>query len=548
MNLLDALATGVAGAANGSATICRRGTSTPATLYANYDGTGASTPSNGVTLDENGRAVWYVNEEVDVVVRDATATPVASFTVMVSATDVEVISPSFTGTNYTTGQSTEGNPTTLSAILDNWRISAGASDWSVSVNSVETRLQDAFAAFSGVFYNVKAPTYGAAGDGTTDDTTAVQASLTAAGNAGGGIVFFPQGTYRITSALTVPSGVSLWGAGPNVSLIGIDHATANALTFSASATFASEVRGLNVLPLQSNSGKHLVVESGTRLFIQNCHIGAATTTGIGMSLDNASTMVTCMGVTFQNGGAASYGIQCNSVAARVVLIGCRFKMPATHNGDAANINVSTMALIMGCQFDASSVTAGTGRCILIAGSYAIIGNRFETPGGGTIQPITPSGTTATGKFLAGNSITASANWSLQDMPAVAASAASHEGSQSQERDVRRYYVADNAASITVNPAVYGVVEVRRTNNGAQTINGSAPPSAGLMFTLVLNNDHGAGGGAITLGADFKGLAPFTVNANSVSIHTFRSYENAAAGAGSATKYWGFVGSTANTTP
>ncbi len=38
-------------------------------------------------------------------------------------------------------------------------------------------------------------TYGAIGDGKTDDTTAIQAALTAAGTAGGGIVSVPAGTF-----------------------------------------------------------------------------------------------------------------------------------------------------------------------------------------------------------------------------------------------------------------------------------------------------------------------------------------------------------------
>lgn len=42
--------------------------------------------------------------------------------------------------------------------------------------------------------------YGALGDGTTDDTAAISAALTAA--SGGGTVYFPRGTYRVTSALT----------------------------------------------------------------------------------------------------------------------------------------------------------------------------------------------------------------------------------------------------------------------------------------------------------------------------------------------------------
>jgi hypothetical protein len=58
--------------------------------------------------------------------------------------------------------------------------------------------------------------YGATGNGSTDDTTAIQAALNAAVAASGGAVYFPAGTYKITSALTVPNtynGLRICGAG-----------------------------------------------------------------------------------------------------------------------------------------------------------------------------------------------------------------------------------------------------------------------------------------------------------------------------------------------
>lgn len=60
-------------------------------------------------------------------------------------------------------------------------------------------------------FNVKA--YGAVGDDSTDDTTAIQSAINAASSAGGGVVFFPQGTYKITAALALKSFVSLIGVG-----------------------------------------------------------------------------------------------------------------------------------------------------------------------------------------------------------------------------------------------------------------------------------------------------------------------------------------------
>lgn len=62
-------------------------------------------------------------------------------------------------------------------------------------------------------FNVKK--YGAVGDGTTNDTTACQTALNAAVAAGGGIVYFPTGTYSVTGlTLTLGSAkVKVCGAG-----------------------------------------------------------------------------------------------------------------------------------------------------------------------------------------------------------------------------------------------------------------------------------------------------------------------------------------------
>lgn len=43
-------------------------------------------------------------------------------------------------------------------------------------------------------------TYGAAGDGQTDDTIAIKNAMQAAGENGGGIVFFPPGTYMVSAS------------------------------------------------------------------------------------------------------------------------------------------------------------------------------------------------------------------------------------------------------------------------------------------------------------------------------------------------------------
>lgn len=69
------------------------------------------------------------------------------------------------------------------------------------------------AAKSQKLFIVTCPPYNAKGDGTTDDTAALQAAVDAASAAGGGLVFAPNGTYIQTAGILWKSKVSLKGAG-----------------------------------------------------------------------------------------------------------------------------------------------------------------------------------------------------------------------------------------------------------------------------------------------------------------------------------------------
>lgn len=105
-------------------------------------------------------------------------------------------------------------------------------------------------------FNVKG--YGALVDGSTDDTTAVNATIAAAVANGGGIVYFPPGICVIASTLTTitTSGVILKGAGRESSLIRFTSLTANFLTFgnlAGSTVIGCGISDLSIYHLPTRS-------------------------------------------------------------------------------------------------------------------------------------------------------------------------------------------------------------------------------------------------------------------------------------------------------
>ena len=59
--------------------------------------------------------------------------------------------------------------------------------------------------------SVKESPYSAVGDGIADDTTAIKKCIDDVSKAGGGMVFFPAGQFKVTESIVVPSNVELRG-------------------------------------------------------------------------------------------------------------------------------------------------------------------------------------------------------------------------------------------------------------------------------------------------------------------------------------------------
>ncbi|MHA2248698.1 MAG: glycosyl hydrolase family 28-related protein, partial [Candidatus Hodarchaeales archaeon] len=208
---------------------------------------------------------------------------VRTFTDGVQANATEVISDSFTGTDYDDASTGVNKPITLGGVLNKWNDSAGTTgiDWKVDINGTGTNISTALGAVSGLFFNVKDPAYGATGDGSTDDTAAIQAAENAADD-NGGMVFFPPGIYRITSTITINEKVSFVGVDPGSSVIKIDTAS-NWNTFSVSISVETaglqKIQGLGFVCSQANTGSFISLGASTEVMISNCNFAASNLTG-----------------------------------------------------------------------------------------------------------------------------------------------------------------------------------------------------------------------------------------------------------------------------
>lgn len=230
---------------------------------------------------------------------------------------------------------------------------------------------------AGRVFSVRA--YGAVGDGVANDTSPIQSAITAAVSAGAE-VYFPPGTYKIDSPLTLGAASRIRGAGPNQSVItthslwsaGLDYlftysgSPANdyqqisiqglALGLSNDAAFAggvsvvmAAVGRLRLLDLVAlNGSTHQLHLSGPiQARLQDCY--ASGTTGLYARISPGT-----------------------DVAAGLVVQNCSFSSCPTFAIDYAGASNPGTCVIQGCFFDGcgTAANAATGTLYLLADSGA----------------------------------------------------------------------------------------------------------------------------------------------------------------------------------
>jgi parallel beta-helix repeat protein len=238
--------------------------------------------------------------------------------------------------------------------------------------------------------------YGAKGDGVTDDTTAIQNALNACRDAGGGIVYFPKLPFKISNTLMVYSNTVIAGEG-------IIDAT-------SVATDAFVIYGSNV---QGNEGKNIRIEGITvlnagRFGIQIYGVGYAYKP-TNITIENVTTKNCTAGGIYINSATYIRISKCyNDGGYRAVGIESpKPTTPTTTLTDAeryskyiiiehcTSVNTTQFAYqtfysdfisIIGCHADGSLTTSGDRSCVTIdrSNNVTVSGNVLRNAPGNAI--------------------------------------------------------------------------------------------------------------------------------------------------------------------
>ena len=502
MHLVQALIAGVAGAENGHAELYNFASSQSASWYTDFEGTSAQT--GNVALDSNGGATVYVNELCRVDVYSSSGALIRSFVDAVSANAVEYIGQSFTGTDWDDSETGVNKAVLLQSILNLWKTNAGndanAIDWKGSIDGSSQSLATAIENRLPVF-NVTA--YGAVGDGATDDTSSVASALTAA--SGGGIVFFPPGTYLV-SGLTLTANIVMMGVGAHSGGSRILSSSSSERLISATPTGDCALVGLHLAGNVSNSNNILFVGGSTDIVVRDCILDGASFTADLVFANGGTGRCRFDGCEFLVESASSSAIDTSKAAGsgEVRVSNCLFKVTASSYTSSFALLEGLGFQVVGCTFDLDTVTSGS--------VYAVSPRDGTTVDGVVVGCVfrcaTASILTAfhfgAVAYAASAFFRESGNAFEANVTAYDYTAPGSDGQQElhlDSREGRAKVHADNSATLSVDSDQFGTIQVYRDSTAAQTIEAPVGP-LGSRLRLMVQVVGAGGGAAITLSTSY----------------------------------------------
>lgn len=158
--------------------------------------------------------------------------------------------------------------------------------------TVESKLQE----------SVSVKDFGAVGDGTTDDTVAIQAALNASTNK---TLIFPAGTYKITATLNVPRYCTVRGSSCFASII---NGTALGASVPMLYVYGNQFEVSDLQFLGSNTQIGISTLNGylglyTNLYFINCSTGMLLDEAGGSRIFNCNFQNNSIGILAQGGSA-----------------------------------------------------------------------------------------------------------------------------------------------------------------------------------------------------------------------------------------------------
>lgn len=225
-------------------------------------------------------------------------------------------------------------------------------------------------------FNVK--DHGAVGNGATDDTAAIQATINLA-SAAGGIVFLPPGTYNISASLTIANNVIVSGAGQGATTIQQNSTTSHALV--AADASAIRIQDLRVNGPGSGTGIGIrmtlsTATSSSALGFSDMQVSNFGGDGINIAVPQA---VRFTRVTARNCGGYGFNmVGVNFPTSNAVSFNSCYTFTNTSGGFHLFRMVGTS--ISGCH--ASTSTAGIGYFIDTCDGVSIVGSSAQSCGTG----------------------------------------------------------------------------------------------------------------------------------------------------------------------
>lgn len=171
----------------------------------------------------------------------------------------------------------------LAAAIGSFYLRSGTGQAWLKTGVADTNWEKLVQSFA--WFSVK--DYGAKGDNATDDTAAIQAAINACATAGGGVVFFPYGTYR-SQALTISgqNNVQLVGSGDGSVVRWTQNAAAAAVSL-LSIVNASKIKvsllkfdGAGLVNPAASRLNHLIAIGDASADVSDVHISQCTFTGM----------------------------------------------------------------------------------------------------------------------------------------------------------------------------------------------------------------------------------------------------------------------------